>query len=127
MKVCKGVKRDNTDHIPVAWEDIGIDTTDGHEYPIPCPVCVAIRCFNHDEKIILEMHNTALTREDYICKIEVQNTELQEKLIKGYDFTTGERGKYSNFVVDTITWEETPAKPSKKRSHKKKSNPEQEK
>ena len=116
MKICKGNKK--SPHEQIAYSDVELDEMYEVAYPVGCPLCTAIRCFKQDEEVIKDMHETALRREDYICKIEEQNTKLEEAL------------KNKNpglFSYETITWEEIPIKSSKKRSHKKKSNPEQEK
>ena len=102
MKVCKGVKRDKTDHLPIVFDD-------GEGYFV-CPVCEFIKISRDDAKTILEMHEKLLGQEDYIAKIEVENTKLKEKV----EFWLGNKSPDAMFQSSTtVTITEPTVKPTK--------------
>jgi uncharacterized protein YfcZ (UPF0381/DUF406 family) len=95
MKVCKKTH-----------EEIIFDDSES----VLCPMCLAFASMKTQEDIIQDLHEQALKREDYICKIEEQNTKMEEAVRTN-----------SLFTYETITWDTLPpVKPTKKRSHKKK-------
>lgn len=69
MKVCRNK------HIPIVFMEE--DTKEGN-----CPLCSEMKYADSRDCMIDELHDEALKREDYICKIEVENTKLQE-MFKG--------------------------------------------
>ena len=99
MKICKNKKHS---HIVFSEGDYA-----------ECPMCGALETIKFKDTSIDEMHEQALIREEYIAKIEVQNTKMEEAV------------KSNNlFTYETITWDNLPpVKPPKKRSHKPKSTP----
>ena len=108
MKVCKGVKKKNTDHTPIVYEEAKFVDGEYRGGEPECPLCLAWSIAREQEAIVNEMHETALTREDYIAKIESENTKLLETRGSGF---------LPLFEVSTVTVNSTTV-PTKKKTTK---------
>lgn len=115
MKVCKGVKKNKTDHLPIAFETIGYDEESGEAFETMCPICVFIKLTRDDANTISEMHTKILGQEDYIAKIESENTKLRERAtVLSYDTAPNKIDRW-----DIIEYYEPVKKTTKKRTKKK--------